>query len=169
MAITLIKETGAIVPNANTYTDLAEAVSYAAQRGVTLTEDDATAIKLIKAMDYLEGLSYKGSRVSPGIQPLAWPRKNVLIDDYAQPENAIPILLIKAQCQLVIEIANGVDINPTISGAFVKKEKVGPIETEYSESIAASSGLNPDMPIVDAFLELLLEYGGGFTLTTYRK
>ncbi len=168
MAITLIQETGAIVPNANTYGTEADLILYAEARGVTLTSSEALKAKLIKAMDYLQGLNYKGTLVSPGVQPLPWPRKDAVIDGYEQPETAIPYNLIRAQYQLVIEQQNGIDIMPTVSGGFIKREKVGPIETEYSESLAASNGLEPDMPIVDALLASLLNDTGKFSLTTYR-
>jgi len=168
VAITLIVEDGSIVADANTWGTLEGAVLYASNRGVTLPSDDTTRIMLIKAMDYLIPLKYKGSLVSPGIQTLPWPRKNAIIDGYEQPENLIPSALVRAQYQLVLEQQAGIDILPTTSGAFIKKEKVGPIETEYSEAIASSIGLGPDMPIVDGLLASLLTGGGGFNLTTYR-
>lgn len=168
MAITLIQETGAIVADANTYGTLAGVIAYAANREVVLPNTDATAAKLIKAMDYLFGLNYKGVPVSPGVQTLDWPRSGAVIDGYAQPENLIPSALVRAQYQLVLEIASGIDIMPTVSGGFIKREKVGPIETEYSESLAASNGLGPDMPIVDSLLASLLNTTGKFSLTTYR-
>lgn len=168
MAIVLIIEDGSIVANANSYGDLEPAKVYATNRGVNLgTDDEKIKAWLINAMDYLEGLKYKGELVEPGVQALSWPRKKVIIDGHAFVDNAIPSRLINAQYQLVIEQKNGISIMPTTSGAFITREKVGPIETEYSAAIASSSGLSPSMPLVDALLAGLLG-AGKFSLTTYR-
>ena len=53
--MSLIVEDGTGLPDANSYCDLDEIRSYAADRGVALSSDDAIIIAFaIKATDYLE-------------------------------------------------------------------------------------------------------------------
>jgi hypothetical protein len=170
VAIDIIVEDGSIVANANSYTELAFVKSFAANRGVTLidADDEKTKAKMILAMDYIEsfGSKFLGSPTSLA-QSLSWPRSNVRMNCEDFPNNEIPSQLPRAQAQLVIEQANGVVIMPTVSGAFVTKEKVGPIETEYSEALAIAAGQTPNMPAVDALLSGLFS-AGSFRLKTYR-
>lgn len=164
----LIVETGAGVANANSYVSLEEAREFALLRGVTLTEDDdALTALLVKATDYLEmfSLRYVGALVAVD-QALSWPRSDVVIYDEVFAEDAIPEALKKAQMLLVMEQANGVNIMPTVTGNFVKRRKVGPIETEYSERVQTDA--LPSFPHVTALLDSLLALSSGFALTTVR-
>lgn len=155
MASSLVVETGAIVANATSYVTLTEARSYASARGVTLSATDATLdIIAIKAMDFLESLrdSYQGEKVDAS-QELQFPREDVYIDGILQDSASIPSLLKKAQCQLMIEIHNGINLMPTRTTAAKKKSKVGPIETEYF----AETPSTPNMPAVEALIEPLFK------------
>ncbi len=165
----LIVEDGTIVANANSYISLVFYRAFALARGVVVSPVDAVAeVQLIKAMDYLESLgnNYKGTRVSP-TQGLQWPRKNVLMYeniDY-NLETVIPIQLKNAQAQLAIE-AIASDLMPTQSGRGVIREKVGPIETEYSSSLRTLG--QPYFPLVDAWLSAILDFSNQFSLFSYR-
>lgn len=171
----LIVEDGSIVENADTYVTRADAIAYALRRGVVLPDTEATDIQIIKAMDYLAMFDTKwlGQQVNPATQYLAWPRSGVFIgfSHVAFPSDDIPNQLIKAQCELVLQVNAGIDLMPTVSAsaAFVKREKVDVIETEYSEAIALAL-LNelPNMPLVDAYLSPLLDQGGGIRIRTLR-
>lgn len=169
----LIKETGAIIDGANTYVSRAELISYAALRGVTLADVDATDVLAIKAMDYLAlfDTKWKGELVDPGVQSLAWPRKGVYpVNSSTQfPDDQIPGQIQRAQCELALNVNAGTILLPTTSAetAFIKKEKVDVIETEYSEAVALKlMGLLPQMPLVDALLAGWLKDVG--TLRTVR-
>lgn len=168
MAIEIIVEDGSNVPNANSYADLVYVKAYAEQRGFSLgVDDEKTKARMILAMDYIEGFAskYPGSPTYVD-QALSWPRYDA--GDYLS--NAIPANLLKAEAQLVIEQAvNSVVLLPTTAGgAFITKEKVGPIETEYSEAVALSGSANgPYMPAVDLLLSGLFK-AGSFRLKTYR-
>lgn len=158
----LIAEDGSIVADANSYNTRAELITYAAARGVTLADDDTTDVLGIKAMDYLAlyDTAWKGELVEAGVQMLAWPRMYAYIGSSttAFPLDEIPAQLKRAQAELVVQAKSGVNLLPTLSGdtAFVKKEKVDVIETEYSEAVAIKlMGLLPDMPLVDALLQPL--------------
>lgn len=165
----LIIETGALIANANSYVTVVEARAYALARGVTLSATDSDVERyLVLAMDYLESLraKFQGTKVS-STQSLQWPRTDVLIDCIEFPETSIPVELKNAQMQLAMQVSNGVDLMPTRQGAFVKLEKVGPIETQYSEKIG--TGLTPDMTAVDMLIApLLSSCGQSFALKSVR-
>lgn len=152
-------------PNANSYVTLVEAQAYASARGLTAT---LTEGQLVQAVDYLEAQrsQYQGTKVHPS-QPLQFPRNDVYVDDILVDYTTIPNILKQAQIRLAIEVSNGIDLFPTrTSGTFVKREKVGPIDTEYSEAIGV--GLAPELLAVDALLAPLFNQNGGFTLTSVR-
>ena len=175
--IALVIEDGSIVANANSYATYDEIVDYAEARGVTLAQgspvdETMVVIQAINAMDYLEALKYRyiGERVSPSEQRLAWPRKNAYAEGcYLLPSDEIPADLVKAQCQLCIEISRGVSLLPTSNtSAFVVREKVGPLETEYSAAVQQAMGSLPVMPAVDALLQGLLNAATGINVRTAR-
>lgn len=163
----LIVEDGSIVAGANTYVSRDAAISYASLRGVTLPNSEETDVQIIKAMDYLAvfDAKWKGSQVEPGVQELAWPRKDVFLPAawVALPSDAIPRQIVTSQFELVLQLNAGVNLLPTVSGseAFITREKVDVLETEYSERVAlALLGALPDMPLVSALIEPLLSNVG---------
>lgn len=150
----IIVEDGSGVVGANSYADVSTVREFASSRGVQLsTVDSDVEALLIKAMDYLEALrtEYKGKKIFATIQ---WPRSGVYIDGVLHSESSIPVELVNAQCQLVLEQHNGVVISPTRKDPFVTFEKIGPIETKYSENVATS--VYPDMSAVDSWLAVLV-------------
>ena len=165
----LIIEDGSIVTGANSYVSLAEARVYATARNKPLpTDDTALEALLISAMDYLEAqrARFEGSKVSAE-QELQYPREGVIIDGIELASNAIPSILKQAQIRLAMEANAGVDLMPTRTGGFVKKEVVGPIETEYSEKVGVS--VEPEMSAVEALLApLFAPRSVGTFLTTFR-
>lgn len=171
----LVIEDGTIVTGANSYIDVPDALAYAEARGVDLGPDDVlTEQRLLIAMDYLESLSYKGSRTDPDNQLLAWPRYGVTFDGRTFDDDVIPTQLKNAQAQLVIELFNGVVIFSS-SGAssggtekFVKKEKVDVIEVEYATPKEVGEELLEvaSMSAVNALLRGLLKGFG--SLYAYR-
>lgn len=85
--MTIIVEDGSIVSNANSYVSEAELTSFATARGITLT--NSTEELLIRAMDYIEALYFKGVKLT-STQSLQWPRAYVLIDNYYINTDVIP-------------------------------------------------------------------------------
>lgn len=167
--MTLIVEDGSIVANANTYADLVSVRAFASARGVTLSAVDATLEPMvIKAMDYVESHreNFQGFKVSE-LQELQFPRSLVYVDGILISETSIPKCLISALCQAVIEISNNVDLMPTTTEPAIRKEVVGPIETEYAVSLG-SGGFSPELRKVDAFLRPVLNTSSGFGLSTVR-
>ena len=152
--MTLTVETGAIVANANSYVSTTDFTAYATARGITLTSGAETL--LVQAMDYIESLSYIGTKYT-ATQGLQWPRSNVYIDGYLFAYNDIPQELINAQMQvaMAIDVGNGPLV--TISRS-TKRERVGELEVEYM-SYAAST---PIVRSINAMLWKLLSNGAGF-------
>jgi len=165
--MTLTVEDGSIVADANSYATLVEARAYAESRGVQLSAyDDVLEQELLRAMDYLESLrgryhSYK----TDSAQSLQWPRSKAYIDGFMIDSDSVPKELKHAQIELAMAIEDGYDPLPVRSSdAFVVREKVGPIETTYSEKIATSG--RPVLRKVDALLAPLLK--GGFGVIVVR-
>jgi hypothetical protein len=173
MAITITVEDGSIVENANSFVSVADAKTYASDRGVNLgTDDDAIAAKLIVAMDYFLTFAdqWKGHPVS-AIQSLAWPRKYAVLEPSQgyYPSDAIPQNLVYAQVQATMAIHAGITLLPnSAAGLPVIREKVGPIDTAYARPIDLVGGnwRMPRLPTVDALLAPLINRG--FTLRTLR-
>lgn len=158
MAISIIVEDGSIVQNANSYVSIENMRTFAAERGVTLPEnDDDIATMIIKSTDYLESLhcQYVGEPVDEN-QPLEWPRKNAYVNCKLIPETLIPKQLINAQKQLVLALEAGFDLQPNVSFSdYVTEEKVGPITTKYSDP--AQLQIRPTLTAADTLLKIITE------------
>ena len=154
---TIIVEDGTVVPGANSYASEAELTTYAADRGITLTA--ATDVLLIKAMDYIESLSFIGTKFSEG-QALQWPRSNVYIDGFYFVPTIIPPALQTGQIATALAIDS--DNSPLATvGRSTKREKVDVIEVEYMDSAAAQ----PIVKTINAAMRKLLVNGGSSTTT----
>jgi hypothetical protein len=135
--MSLIIETGAIVPNADSWVSEADYVAYAASLGYTVTGTDAQRQALRKAAIYIGSFEgrLKGSLVSRE-QNLCFPRSDVTIDGFEWASNEIPRQVKLAQMQFAIDIqVFGIDpYNPPQSDSVaVKREKVdGAVEVEYA-------------------------------------
>lgn len=163
MPIAIIVEDGSNVSSANSYVSVADARTYAANRGIELPSDnDALAAMLIQGMDYIESMAceFQGHPTYE-TQELAWPRKCVSINCQELAEDAIPKQLIGAQVQVAIAINAGVSIFPTIEISplnNVTEETVGPITTKYADpSKFLGADLSPQLSAVDAMLKPLIE------------
>jgi hypothetical protein len=170
MAISIIVEDGSVVESANSYITVAEARIYASNRGVTLpTTDDSVAAMLIQATDYLQAreCKYQGERVSAS-QVLSFPRSDVVIFGIPLASDAIPGCLKAAQVQLAMAVNAGFELLPNVTAnSYVTKEKVGVIETEYSDPLQV--GMSPSFGAVESLLAPLFgECSNGFALRTIR-
>lgn len=121
---------------------------------------DAVEPLLLKAMDYLNGLSWYGSRLSVS-QPLPWPRSGVVFDGAKLPSDTIPAQLVTAQCMLSVEAING-DLLAANREAAVKSERVeGAVTVTYS--VADGQSFTPSYPLVTGILTGLVS-GRGFAI-----
>lgn len=158
----LIVETGAIITNANSYISTTDFTTYATARGYTLVAGAETL--LVQAMDYLEGLRYKGQKRTED-QSLQWPRYDVYIDGYYFPSDEIPQELINGQCEVALAIDAGNGPLDDVARQ-TKREKVGPIEVEYMDG-SAPFVLNKK--IQNALWKLLSGGGSGGNILTVNK
>lgn len=154
--VTLVVEDGTIVLNANSFVTEDNIVAYALNRGVVLpyntdAEKDAVATLGILAMDYLRVLPWKGEVVDVA-QTTPWPRKNIVTPTW--PDNAIPPAVVEVQYQLTLLAKGGVTLLPTYSGTgFIIEEKIGPIDTKYSEKVGVTTTGLPLFPGISLLLE----------------
>lgn len=163
--MTLVIEDGSNVANANSFVTREEAIAYAAGRGVTIADEDASDVYAIQAMDYLFAQSYIGE-IAYEDQTLPFPRKGLIEgDDATDYVYSIPLAIKTAQLQLILDAKNGIILLPSRKAEQkVKAKKVGPIEKEYFEGL----DFLPDLPYVTALLRPFLIGSGGFKLRTYR-
>ena len=148
----IIVEDGSIVTGANSYVSEAELTAYATARGITLTGDEEEL--LVRAMDYIESLNYKGMKFSDE-QPLQWPRSGVIVDGYAVSASSIPQILKNGLMQTAMAIDNGEDPLADLPRS-VQSETVGPISVTYSSGASSV----PIVRKINAQLYKLLESGG---------
>lgn len=145
----LIVEDGTGVASANTYADLAAVRTYAALRGVILSADDAVLEPMVhKSMDYLDT---KGL----GLLSLSYPLADDLLCNKVPVADAL-VRLAAAQGQLCMEQADGVDLAPTRTDAFIIEDTMGPMTTKFSDKHGGGPGTEPDMLTVDSLLAPLL-------------
>lgn len=165
----LIVEDGTGVAGANSLSTRAEIIAYAATRGVVIADVDASDVFAIKATDYFFYLEnrFMGARTYD-TQELPFPRTGLIVGMVAYPDDEIPAKVKRAHLQLALEAANGVELVPSQAGGnrqFLTKQKLGPIEREFSEAVALSSGILPTLPLVD---ELLYPFMFGGVTRAYR-
>ena len=131
----LIVETGAIVTGADSYVTRADAITYAANRGVTLVDTVVTDEILRNAVGFLEsfGDKFKGSRVTRD-QPLSWPRIGAVIEGWSWDSDEIPRQVINAQLAVALEIFAGEDpYNPLpVAGQITQESVSGAVSVSYA-------------------------------------
>lgn len=128
----LVIETGSIVPGAESFATAAELVTYAANFGRVIPADAAAQETLLRrAALEMNAKPWKGRTVSP-LQTLAWPRFEVCLNRFPLPSNTIPVQIKAGQMALATEI-HADDLSPPEQRlGSISREKVGPLETEYS-------------------------------------
>lgn len=166
MAITLVPEDGTGLANANTYADATFAAAFAETLDLTLpTDAQELASVLLQAMPYLESQPWQGQRATT-VQALAWPRKLVIINGVELSASVVPTPIKQAQVVAASMINAGIDLLPTISGQVVTKEKVGPIETEYSDQYLGTWNGQSIFASIDIYLQPFLNLVGGYRLSS---
>lgn len=159
----LIIEDGTGVEDANTYVSVEDARAIAETRGLTLSASGTElGAQLVSSADRLTSYEGRFSGVrTTGEQGLSYPRNRSYRYGSVFPNNSIPKELKLAQVMLASMLEEGVEIWQT-SSAGIRREKVGPLETEYSDDAAASVG-NPTLPIIESILDpLFIQMGLNF-------
>lgn len=130
MALTI--EDGTIVAGADSFATAAELVAYAGNFGRVIPADTPSQEALLRrAALEINAKPWKGRTVSQD-QMLAWPRYEVCLNRFLLPSNTIPAQIKAGQMALATEI-HADDLSPPEQrlGA-ISREKVGPLDTEYS-------------------------------------
>lgn len=154
--MSLIVEDGSRVENANTYNSVAEAKAFADLRGSSFTVSDSQLEGLlIQAMEVLESYDFVGALVSED-QALSWPRKGVRAHGRSYAADVIPPRIQNAQVFLALQAQEG-PLQPAVTGASVRRRKVGPLETEFFEGTDVRT---PYITSVERSLEGFLRHTG---------
>ena len=133
-------ETGAGLPDAESYASIAAADARCASLGLTawaaLAEADKE-IALRKAMIFMATYRtrWAGRRVYQH-QALDWPRYNVVVDGFIVPSTVVPADVVHACIDLAVRAGRGEELLPDLDTGSnaIKKDKTGPLETEYFQN-----------------------------------
>jgi hypothetical protein len=140
MALTLIKETGAGLVDANAYANVADGDAYhaghlyaTAWTAATLANKDAA---LVMATRLIDGeYQFAGWKTS-ATQALQWPRVSCLdpdAEDADVPADTVPPAVVAATCELARELLVA-DRTTAPPGEGLKYESVGTTQTGYDKS-----------------------------------
>lgn len=156
MTTSIIVEDGTTVEGANSYVSTADAIAYAALRGVTIPNvSDSADAYIYKTMDIIETKSYKGCK-TVSTQRLQFARSGVCIDGVLLPNDEIPFQLINAQCELFIAIYQGYDPFAIVTKEdMVKRKKFDIFEKEYFDG----ASISPMVTRFETWITPLLESG----------
>lgn len=159
----IIVEDGTGKTDSNSYVTTVEMDAFFTDRGFTIpaTEAEKEAL-LIKAKDYLETYSYRGTR-NTREQALSWPRTGVTIDGFAIGSDEIPTELKNAQMQAAYDLQSNDPL--AVTGKGVKREKVDVIEVEYENG---GSNQSVRFPMVESYLAKITLDGGFIRLSAMR-
>lgn len=164
--MTLIVETGAGLPNAQSYVSAVDCAAYHAARGNSsfgsmIESQQEQAI--IRAMDFLSlyGPKWKGERVTD-IQALDWPRRGVRLDSDRcpyLPATMIPVTVVKALCEMALRAGAGELVAD--AEREVIEETIGPITTKWAPGSVAPEA---QFTAVALMLKPLLQSSSGVRL-----
>lgn len=139
--MSLIVEDGTGLAGAESYGSTADADAYHTARGNetawTDLDTDVKEIHLRNATAFMVRVfraSWAGSRVL-STQRLDWPRYGVVVDGFSVLSTIVPNDVKEACFELALRAVDGPLIEDLSTGNNqVKKEKVGPLETEYFQA-----------------------------------
>ncbi len=161
----LIVEDGTGQAGAESYGSVAEADAYHTPRG---NESTWTDLDLDEKEQHLRNATsflvrafrsrWAGSRVY-STQRLDWPRAGVTVDGFSVPSTIVPADVKEACFELALRGVDGPLLPDLDTGSNqVKKEKVGPLETEYFQ---ANVDAQERFPAVNAILAPYFGTAGG--------
>ena len=142
----LIVETGAVIPNADSFTSLVDARTLAANIGLTLPVDDTEA-EVVLRQGYLNLLqrerTLQGSRIS-AVQTGIYPRSGVLNNCFPVDSDAIPNDVILAQLYASDAINSGSGTNEVQTGEKLSGFNVQGVYSETYQD-GSSQSTNPSI------------------------
>lgn len=144
--MSLVIETGAGLPNAESYASVAQADARCVALGVTdwaarATTDKEVALRLATQFMLANYRTQWSGRRVYRTQALDWPRYGVTVDEFPIPSDEIPVEVINACIDLAVRSAGGTELLPDMETGSnaVKKDKIGPLETEYFENTTSAA------------------------------
>ena len=157
MALTLIKETGAGLANANAYADVADGDAYHdghlyASAWTVATTPNKTAA-LVMASRLIDAEYQFGGVRAVAAQALQWPRADCPSpdDEDVLPDNAVPKAVVAATCEMARELLIA-DRTAAPVGEGLSYQNVGGNQTGYNKS--------DTRPVIPALVQALLaKYG----------
>lgn len=126
----------ALTVGTDTYVTASELTSYVTARGYVIKTGDEEVL-LVRAMDYIESLTFKGTRTSTA-QALTWPRTGVYVDNVLLDSATVPERVKKAQMAAAVAVGDGADPLAKLEPA-VKREKADVVEVEYQDGAAPAA------------------------------
>jgi len=147
--MSLTVEDGTGLATADTYLSRADAETYHDERGNTawasLTDAEKDAA-LRYGTTTLDGLySWTGTLIST-TQALGWPRSGASDHDGRYiASDAVPTCIQHATCELALLHASSALNAHYERGGAIRRERVGPLETEY----APGASVEPALPVLD--------------------
>ena len=139
MALTV--EDGSIVAGADSYIALADAITYAKNRGIAPTlvaaeaDDEGWEQFLRRAFDYINNFVFLGSKCPrpDDPEPVEWPRFGVWIRNQLINADIVPLIVRYAQIEIAISLSED-----RIPDADYKEKKlvgktIGPITKTYEQ------------------------------------
>lgn len=171
----LIVEDGTGLPAAESYISLDSLKAYAAGRGIDISgfTDEQNESALRRATTYIDGKYRKqlqsgrwaslfsGEKKNGREQALEWPRRGA--EDYEGlqiSDSTVPTEVKNATAEAGYrEALNPGSLSPDfVSASMVKREKVGPLETEFAVSVGADAAgsIRPVISIIDEMIAPVL-------------
>ena len=161
--MTLIIEDGQGFPDAESYASAEDLAMYAVKFGTVIPEGvPAQEALLRRAALAMDGMTWKG-RKTCSEQGLAWPRREVLLDQEIKPNNYLPARIQYGQMALAAEIHQD-DIDPVEKrkGAVLLDRVEGAVTRQYAAIPNTSNRLlpaAPDRPSATQFADYLQKRG----------
>ena len=138
MAITV--EDGTVVTTANSYISLADFITYAAEVGVTVANEAASEVYLVKAFKFIDTMEPRLKGYRRYVKDSnAFPRDGLVVDGYTYDNDEIPQVVIDCQCELALDLVAGVDLynRKQSDSAPVRSVRVeGAVSKEYAVGVA---------------------------------
>ena len=160
MALTLIKEAGAGLANANAYADVSDGDAYHdghlyASAWTAATEDQKAAALCMASRLIDAEYRFAGTRAVAG-QALQWPRVDCPDPDTgdAVPENTVPKPVLEATCELARELLIA-DRTAAPAGEGLSYQNNGSVQTGYDKS--------DTRPIIPKLVQAMLAKFGALT------
>ena len=152
----MVVEDGTGLETANSYISIVDCDTYHLDRGNTswTGTDTVKEAALIKASQYVDGRYRKMWKGIPltSIQSLSWPREGIY-DERDSEIEGIPNRLKYAVCEAALRALTE-DINPDLErGGRIKREKVGPIDTEFADNAPARTSIPVIADLLTGYLK----------------